>query len=133
MLKLHCKEGAQHKVYMVNYHTSPCPFLSLYDKKVGACGTIRTNRKYYPKELVVSSSSVLTEPVTLSSAEEQDSDIQVSSLSLEPPVSHSPLISHPRYLSSPPFSLSSPLLQALLPLPSPFTPVQPQNANSART
>ena len=34
---------------------SPHLFLSLYEKKVGACATIRTNRKY---ELVVSASSV---------------------------------------------------------------------------
>ena len=51
-------ESAQHKVYMDNYYTSPRLFLSLYDKKVGACGTVRTNCKYYPKDLVVSPSSV---------------------------------------------------------------------------
>ena len=43
---------------MDNYYTSSRLFLSLYDKKVGACATFRTNRKYYPKELVVSASSV---------------------------------------------------------------------------
>ena len=43
---------------MDNYYSSPQLFLSLYDKNVGACGTVRPNRKYYPKDLVVSASSV---------------------------------------------------------------------------
>lgn len=51
-------ESIQHKLYMDNYYTSPHLFLTLYDKNIGACGTIRTNRKYYPKDLTISPSSV---------------------------------------------------------------------------
>ena len=47
-------ENRCHKVFMDNYYTSPLLFLALYDKKVQACGTARTHRKYYPKELAVS-------------------------------------------------------------------------------
>ena len=51
-------ESVQHKLYMDNYYTSPHLFLILYDKNIGACGTMRTNRKYYPKDLTISPSSV---------------------------------------------------------------------------
>ena len=46
-------EARSHNVYMDNYYTSPRLFLALYDKKVSACGTARTHRKYYPQELAV--------------------------------------------------------------------------------
>ena len=39
------KESVQPKIYMDNYYSSPQLFLSLYDKNVGACGTVRPNRK----------------------------------------------------------------------------------------
>ena len=52
------KESVNPKIYMDNYYSSPHLFLSLYDKSVGACGTIRTKRKYYPKYLIVSACSV---------------------------------------------------------------------------
>ena len=51
-------EGSSPKLYMDNYYTNSRLFLNLYDKSVGACGTARTNRKYYPKDLIVRSSSV---------------------------------------------------------------------------
>ena len=38
---------------MDNYYTSPGLFLALYKKGINACGTARSNRKYYPKDLVV--------------------------------------------------------------------------------
>ena len=41
------------KVYMDNYYTSPELFLSLYNKGVNACGTARSNRKHFPKDLKV--------------------------------------------------------------------------------
>ena len=46
-------EDRCHKLFVDNYYTSPILFLALYEKKVLACGTARTNRKYYPKELRV--------------------------------------------------------------------------------
>ena len=55
---LESTEHHHHKVFMDNYYTSPCLFLTLYDKGVGDCGTVRANRKHYPKELVVAASSV---------------------------------------------------------------------------
>ena len=51
-------EYLQHKLYMDNYYSSPYLFLVLYENNVGACGTIRPNRKYYPKDFVVSAKSV---------------------------------------------------------------------------
>ena len=47
-------EDRCHKVFMDNYYTSPILFLTLYDKKVQACGTAKTYRKWYPQELAVS-------------------------------------------------------------------------------
>ena len=46
-------EDRGYKLFMDNYYTSPILFLTLYDKKVPACGTARTSRKFYPDELVV--------------------------------------------------------------------------------
>ena len=51
-------ENVHYRVYMDNCYTSPRLFLTLYDKGVGACATARTNRKYYPKDLVVAVTSV---------------------------------------------------------------------------
>ena len=39
------------KMYMDNYYTSPELFLTLYSKRVNACGTARANRKFYPTDL----------------------------------------------------------------------------------
>ena len=46
-------ESKSPKVYMDNYYTSTGLFLALYKKGINACGTARSNRKYYPKDLVV--------------------------------------------------------------------------------
>ena len=46
------------KLLMDNYYSSPLLFLRLYDKEVGACGTVRAHRKFYPKDVVVKASSV---------------------------------------------------------------------------
>ena len=46
-------ESKSPKVYRDNYYTSPGLFLALYKKGINACGTARSNRKYYPKDLVV--------------------------------------------------------------------------------
>ena len=54
-------DGLEHtgpSVFMDNYYTSPWLFLTLYDKGVNACGTARKSRKFYPKEIDVSSSAV---------------------------------------------------------------------------
>ena len=39
-------EEQRPKVYMDNYYTSPKLFFALYNKKVNACGTAGSNRKY---------------------------------------------------------------------------------------
>ena len=39
-------------LYTDNYYTSPELYLELYKRGVNACGTVRTNRRGYPKELV---------------------------------------------------------------------------------
>ena len=41
------------RLYVDNFYTSPKLFLRLYNKGVGACGTARYTRKYYPRDLVV--------------------------------------------------------------------------------
>ena len=43
---------------MDNWYTSQRLILSLYDNKVGVCGTVRSNRKYFPAELAVKASRV---------------------------------------------------------------------------
>ena len=49
-------KGLEHKnddVYMDNYYTSVPLFLALSDKGIGACGTIRANRKFFLKAALV--------------------------------------------------------------------------------
>ena len=41
-----------HHLYTDNYYTSPEVFLALYDKGINCCGTVRVNRRGFPKELV---------------------------------------------------------------------------------
>ena len=38
-----------HHVYMDNYYSSPCLFEELHFRSTFACGTYRSNRKYWPK------------------------------------------------------------------------------------
>ena len=49
-------ENRHHKLYVDNYYTSPSLFLNLYFKGTNACGTARTNRKFYPAELAYKAS-----------------------------------------------------------------------------
>ena len=44
------KQG--HELYIDNYYTSPQLFLSLHNKGINACGTARSNRRYFPQDLV---------------------------------------------------------------------------------
>jgi hypothetical protein len=46
-------EENHHKLYTDNYYTSPKLYLHLYKMEVNACGTVRTNRRGFPKQLVV--------------------------------------------------------------------------------
>ena len=41
-----------HELYTDNYYTSPQLYQTLYKKGINACGTARTNRRDFPKELV---------------------------------------------------------------------------------
>ena len=41
-----------HHLYTDNYHTSPEVYLELYKKGINCCGTVRTNRRGFPKELI---------------------------------------------------------------------------------
>ena len=48
-------EGFEHSnihVYMDNYYSSPNLYFTLAGKGIGACGTARSNRKNFPKELI---------------------------------------------------------------------------------
>ena len=51
-------EDKSPKLFVDNWYTSPRLILSLYNIKVGAFGTIRSNRKYFPAELAVKASRV---------------------------------------------------------------------------
>lgn len=48
-------EDKFHNLYMDNFYCDPHLFLELETKKVLACGTIRANRKGFPKDLVITS------------------------------------------------------------------------------
>ena len=41
-----------HHLYTDNYYTSPEVYLALYNKGINCCGTIRVNRRGFPKELI---------------------------------------------------------------------------------
>ena len=43
-----------HQLYTNNYYTGPEVFLSLYDKGINCCGTVRTNQRGFPNELIKS-------------------------------------------------------------------------------
>ncbi len=45
--------GLDNIYYTDNYYTSPLLFLYLYERGINACGTVRVNRKGYPRELTV--------------------------------------------------------------------------------
>ena len=45
-------EDSGFELYTDNYYTSPQLYLTLYKKGINACGTVRTNRKEFPPELV---------------------------------------------------------------------------------
>ena len=40
--------GSGHELYTDNYYTSP----TLYNLGINACGTVRSNRRFFPKELI---------------------------------------------------------------------------------
>ena len=44
--------GSGHELYTDNYYTSPTLFLTLYNLGINACGTVRSNRRFFPKELI---------------------------------------------------------------------------------
>ena len=46
-------EGSHIQLFIDNYYTSPTLFLELYKKGVNACGTARSNRVHFPKQLLV--------------------------------------------------------------------------------
>ena len=41
-----------HQLYTENYYTSPTVYLELYENGINCCGTVRTNRRGFPKELI---------------------------------------------------------------------------------
>ena len=45
-------EDDGHCVFTDNYYTSPQLALTLYNKGINSCGTVRTTRSGYPKDLV---------------------------------------------------------------------------------
>lgn len=46
-------EDQHFKLYTDNYYTSPSLFTYLYENGINACGTARTNRKGFPKDIVI--------------------------------------------------------------------------------
>ena len=54
--------GLQHKgfkVYVDNFYTSVPLFHHLSNHEISVCGTIRTNRKYFPKEMLLTAATGL--------------------------------------------------------------------------
>lgn len=51
-------EENHHKLIMDYYYTSPDLFLHLYSKGINACGTVRMNRRGFPKAVVVPQNQV---------------------------------------------------------------------------
>lgn len=45
-------EKLGHELYTDNYYTSPQLYQCLYDRGINACGTARTNRLYFPQDIV---------------------------------------------------------------------------------
>ena len=45
-------ETVGHELYTDNYYTSPQLYLTLYEKGLNACRTVRYSRRYFPQELV---------------------------------------------------------------------------------
>ena len=41
-----------HHLYTDNYYTSPEVYLTLYKKGINCCGTVRVNRRGFPKDLI---------------------------------------------------------------------------------
>ena len=41
-----------HQLYTDNYYTSPGVYTQLYENGINCCGTVRTNRRGFPKELI---------------------------------------------------------------------------------
>ena len=48
-------KGLFHHLYMDNFFCNPYLFMELEQKKILACGTIRSNRKGFPKDIVLTS------------------------------------------------------------------------------
>ena len=44
----------RHQLYTDNYQTSPAVYLELYKNRINCCGTVHTNRRGFPKELIKS-------------------------------------------------------------------------------
>jgi len=44
----------RHRLYTDSYYTSPAVYLELYKNGINCCGTVRTNRRGFPKELIKS-------------------------------------------------------------------------------
>ena len=41
-----------HQLYTDNYYTGPEVYLKLYDQGINCCGTVQTNRRGFPDELI---------------------------------------------------------------------------------
>ena len=52
---MHGLENCGLNLYTDNYYTSPDLYLELYKRGINACGTVRVNRRGFPKELVCKS------------------------------------------------------------------------------
>ena len=54
-------EDSSFELYTDNYYTSPQLYLTLYKKSINTCGTVQTNRKEFPPELVHHKGELLKE------------------------------------------------------------------------